>query len=167
MNSLFMNSISIRILLLSFFCACCSYSTYATSDFSTLEETVRNNTGEIEELKMEVAELKVKLAELLQEGDIGDILLKKGEYEEASKFFVKKYKEVRGKNGEKAAEALYKLAVCFENMPDNSSKEENKKKAKISYEKLKADYPKSTFAKDAEIALKRLNEKVIRSDNKK
>lgn len=124
------------------------------SDFITLEETVRNNTGEIEELKREIAELKAKLAELLQEGDIGDILFRKGEYEKASKIFIKSYKENKKKDETKAAESLYKLAMCFEHM-----EEDGESKAKVTYKKLIADYPNSTFAKDAREALKRLNEK--------
>ncbi|MBR1734535.1 MAG: hypothetical protein IJ730_03685 [Alphaproteobacteria bacterium] len=136
----------------------------AINDFVTLEETVRNNTGEIENLKKEIDELKEQLAELLQQGDIGDILLKKEEYEEASKIFVKKYKENAGKDGKKAAEALYKLAFCFEHIPDTNNKKtadkknSNKNKAKITYEKLKADYPKSEFSKEAVAALKRLKQ---------
>lgn len=38
----------------------------SSSDFSSLEETVRSNTGEIEELKKEVADLKELVMQLMQ-----------------------------------------------------------------------------------------------------
>ena len=62
-----------------------SHDNVASTDFAELEETVRNNTGDIEELKRQIAELKEQIDQLLGQGSFGDTLFKQGKYDEAEK----------------------------------------------------------------------------------
>lgn len=126
-----------------------SHENVVSTDFTELEETVRNNTGEIEELKRKIAELKEQIDQLLGQGSVGDILFKQGKYEEARKEFIKEYKNTKGKDNKKAPEYLYKLAQCFKKL-------EKTKEAKMTLKKLVADYPYSDFCSKAEKKLKDL-----------
>ncbi len=128
---------------------CFAHDNVASADFAELEETVRNNTGDIEELKRQIAELKEQIDQLLGQGSSGDLLFKQEKYDEARKEFIKEYKEAKGKNDKKALECLYKLAQCFKKMKKT-------KEAKMTLKKLVADYPSSDFCKKAEKELKEL-----------
>lgn len=121
----------------------------SSADFAALEEAVRSNTGEIEELKKQIAELKERIDQLSgsENKNSENALIEKER--QAVGEFIKRYKEAKGHNGEKAAEALYKLAQSFRKLGDA-------KKAKTTLEKLASDYPSSSFGERAKKELKNL-----------
>ena len=61
-------NILIKAICFSVLCSICyesfSHDNVASADFAELEETVRNNTGDIEELKRQIAELKERIDQL-------------------------------------------------------------------------------------------------------
>lgn len=128
---------------------CFSHDNVASVDFAELEETVRNNTGDIEELKRQIAELKEQIDQLLGQGSFGDTLFRQGKYEEARKEFIREYKDAKESNSKKAPEYLYKLAQCFKKIKKS-------KETKTTLKKLVADYPSSDFCSKAEKELREL-----------
>lgn len=106
-----------------------SHDNVISADFAELEETVRNNTGDIEELKRQIAALKEQIDQLLGQGSFGDTLFKQGKYDEARKEFIKEYKDAKVSNNKKAQEYLYKPAQCFK-------KNEKKQRSKNNFEKI-------------------------------
>ncbi len=146
-------NILIKAICFFVLCSICyesfSHDNVASADFAELEETVRNNTGDIEELKRQIAELKERIDQLLGQGSFGDTLFKQGKYDEARKEFIKEYKDAKVSNNKKAPEYLYKLAQCFKKMKKS-------KEARTTLKKLIADYPSSDFCGKAEKEIKEL-----------